>query len=388
VEFGGRSQDGVAETVRIGGLLYAVTVSGIRSLYIEGEKRVASRIESSLELVREIHELRDELRDTLAIARGAVPHLERFSSEWGRRLIPDDVLAAPPDVLVIVPHASLHDVPLHLVALDGGDLLGFATGVSYASSRSLLARCAARNPARGNIPPTHELDNEQEARNFVGGGTDVIRRDPRFKEIPKRLADRLGVTETASYDSLERFSFKWAGSPELACVVAHGFIDREKHRLSGLLVDKWEGIILMRPIPLYGEPITFRDLPLRDVPPSVHTSAPTEVLTAAELEIDAAVSARLVLLLGCSAGSGRVLQADEPASLAETFLHIGAVSVIAPAWASDVEATTRWVDAFADSWIGTGRATALAVRDATRQLLNDGYGLERSGALTLRGDWL
>jgi CHAT domain-containing protein len=144
----------------------------------------------------------------------------------------------------------------------------------------------------------------------------------------------------------------------------------------------------MRPIPLYGEPISFRDLPLRLVPPTVATASPTEVLTAAELEIDAAVAARLILLLGCSAGSGRVLQADEPASLAETFLHIGAVSVIAPAWASDVEATTRWVDAFADAWIGTDAPTAIAVRQATRQLINDGYGLERAGALTLRGDWL
>ena len=77
------AQDG-PEKLRVGGLLYAVTVTGIRSLYLEGEQRVSSPIVSSRELVREIHELRDELRDTDKIARGAVPCLGRFSEEWGR----------------------------------------------------------------------------------------------------------------------------------------------------------------------------------------------------------------------------------------------------------------------------------------------------------------
>jgi CHAT domain-containing protein len=96
----------------------------------------------------------------------------------------------------------------------------------------------------------------------------------------------------------------------------------------------------------------------------------------------------LVLLLGCSAGSGRVLQADEPASLAETFLHIGASSVIAPMWDTDISATSQWAQAFAHSWVGTERPTALAAMDASRALSDDGYGIERFGALTVRGDWI
>ena len=40
------------------------------------------------------------------------------------------------------------------------------------------------------------------------------------------------------------------------------------------------------------------------------------------------------------------------ASLAETFLHIGAASVIAPAWATDLEATLEWTEAFGEAWIG------------------------------------
>jgi len=376
--------------MRVGGLLYALTVDGVRALYVENGNKVALHTEPSIDLITQLHDLRDELRDPLAIARGSLPKLRSFSSDWGRRLLPKQVTEAPPDVLVVIPHAALHDVPLHLVEFEDGLPLGSVTGVSYASSRTLFSRCAARNPARGHSPPTNELVSGQVAHEFVGGGTDVVRRDPRFAEIPIRLARLYGVEEAElePYESLERFGVKWNGSPELGCVVAHGFIDRDNHRLSGLLVGEWEGIILMRPIPLYGESISFRDLPLRDVPPGVRTSLPTEVLTVAELEIDAAVSARLVLLLGCSAGSGRVLQADEPASLAETFLHIGAASVIAPAWATDIEAALEWTKAFGEAWVARKSPTALAVREATRRLLAAGFSPERFGALTLRGDWL
>src|SRR4051812_24609483 len=100
VEAGGGS---AGAGFRIGGVLYAVTVEGIRSLYVENGVNIPSRVEPSVEIVGAIHELRDELRDTIAVARGAVPRLTNFSVDWGRRLLPESLLTNPPDVLVAIP---------------------------------------------------------------------------------------------------------------------------------------------------------------------------------------------------------------------------------------------------------------------------------------------
>jgi hypothetical protein len=62
---------------------------------------------------------------------GELSLLPRDSARAGWELRRD-----PPDVLVVIPHAALHDVPLHLVELEGGVPLGSVTGVSYASSRT------------------------------------------------------------------------------------------------------------------------------------------------------------------------------------------------------------------------------------------------------------
>mgnify|MGYP006306330013 CR=1 FL=1 len=117
---------------------------------------------------------------------------------------------------------------------------------------------------------------------------------------------------------------------------------------------------------------------------------PAEVLTAAELEIDASLRTHLAVLLGCSAGWARVLQGDEPASLAETFLHIGAPSVVAPLWDSDVEAAREWMDHFCTAWMENGLPKALAAREAVRRMLDGQFAEspERMGVMALRGDWL
>lgn len=122
----------------------------------------------------------------------------------------------------------------------------------------------------------------------------------------------------------------------------------------------------------------------------MRTATRAEILTSAELEVDGRIDAQLVVLLACSTGWGRVLDGDEPASLAESFLHIGAPSVIAPMWDSDYGPTREWAQRFFEAWAGQGYPKALAARHATRELRDGSYAdrPERLGALTLRGDWL
>ena len=139
-------------------------------------------------------------------------------------------------------------------------------------------------------------------------------------------------------------------------------------------------------VDIAGKSLDRRDVPLR-LPPGETSPLATEVLTAAELENFSYSRTELVCLLGCSAGLGRVLQADEPASLAETFLKLGSSSVIAPMWDAHIKPTRQWILRFLDSWLRDGKPKALAARDATGALL-DSYGPQFAGVLTLRGDWL
>jgi CHAT domain-containing protein len=172
-------------------------------------------------------------------------------------------------------------------------------------------------------------------------------------------------------------------------LVAHGLVDGIDHRMSGLLVHQQRDVGWWVTFLEPGRASEFRDLPLADAP-VMSRDAPTELLTAAELEINAQIRSELVMLLACSAGAGRVLEGDEPASLAETVLRLGAVSAVAALWDTDFAATRDWVAAFFIAWARQGHPKALAARYATEQVrakVGDDHP-ELFGALTVRGDWL
>lgn len=141
---------GTVGDLTVGALLYRVTRHTISALLIEPSgRRDHVAIGSVAAVLPKAEELRDELRDSMSVARGRLPRLREFASGWGRDLLPQSVLESPPDILVIVPHGFLHDIPLHLVACnDHAEPLGCASGVTYVSSQSLFARCVARNRAR------------------------------------------------------------------------------------------------------------------------------------------------------------------------------------------------------------------------------------------------
>jgi hypothetical protein len=370
--------------VRVGAVVYRVKANQLAATWIAPNGRRESTLLAPLgELIPLLEKLRDELRDGMALASGAVPRLHAFISGWGRRLLPDALAADPPDVVVVVPHGLLHDVPLHLIGLDDGPV-GCQVGVTYASGMSLFARCAARNHGRWNPPPE---------RTLAAAGTDVLSgRNAMFQAIPRQLSRHFGgrvrylelpgrgLTRSAVKDAVHE-------EPDVLVLVAHGHLHLTSHRLSGLLVDPpgdvgWQSIEL-RP----GQRLEFRDLPLTAVPP-LSGAARAEVLTLAELDLAGPLRTELVMLLACSAGTGRGAAGDEPVSLAEAVLRLGAASVIAPLWDADFEATREWVEEFATGWLSRGQCKALAARDATARVWSKTSRPELAGALTIRGDWV
>ena len=177
-------------------------------------------------------------------------------------------------------------------------------------------------------------------------------------------------------------------SPDALCLVAHGWIDPEDRLVSGLLVLEDTGLKKYFRVTAYGKSFSLRLLPFAEPPAGLGEARDSALLSAAQLEIFFDCRQELVLLLGCSAGSGSLMRGDQPASLAESFLQCGAVSVVAPLWDIDVGSTARWARAFLDAWHRGAMPKALAARYALGEMHAAGIELVRAGALTLRGDWI
>ena len=123
------------------------------------------------------------------------------------------------------------------------------------------------------------------------------------------------------------------------------------------------------------------------MPAGLPVAKPAEVLTLADIEMDEPTQVDLTILLACSAGTSEVMQGDEPASIAESLLRLGGVSVIAPMWACDHAIARAWIHSFLPAWNRREMPKALAAREAFLAL-GDGTDVAQLGPIHLRGDWL
>ena len=342
-------------------------------------------------------DLRRELRNPQAVYRGRTPRLVEFAEDWGTKLLPSAILAEPPDVLVITPHGWLHDLPLHLVQCNGRPF-GTVCGVSYTSSHALFIRCTERNKARG-VTDTYDPDTSPKwsdpirRRKVVIAVADVQRADNKlFNTVADNVAaafcpaDSVIIRE-AHVSTAEMTQNDGQEAADMLCLIAHGWIDSEERLSSGLLVLDVPATSYFS-VRAHDLSFQLRVLPFAEPPPGLDLARPATLLTAAQLELFFESRQELILLLGCSAGSGSLRRGDQPASLAEIFLQCGAASVVAPLWDIDTNSTSLWAQAFLNAWHRGGMPKALAARYALDQLHAKGSGLQKAGALTLRGDWL
>lgn len=395
--------------IRVGALLYSLSASKITFMGINktGNRHVFTAGKAN-ELIPKLDFLHEELSDGMAVARGVMPRLRDFIENWGRHLLPPRSWIEDIDVLVIVPQGNIHGIPLHLVLCDH-EPLGTLVGITYSSSMSLMSRCMSRNPERKvNLNSwLFEEDSspltQRKQRTAIIGGVDVLgNKDNLFRDIVTQITDYVkgDVLNFSSKDSnmFSEFSrnslkaaFRRPDKANILCISAHGHIDLNNHWMSGLLLARDRVGIVSRNIPLHGgRYFDFRDLPLRDFPAGLQPSIDAEVLTSAELEIDGTLDSELVVLLGCSTATGRVFPGDEPASLAETFLHIGACSVLASAWDIDADFVKEWSDHFFNGWLTCRLPKAIAYRRTMRKMASAQWKdrPELLGCMVLKGDWL
>lgn len=341
------------------------------------------------EAVPRIDRLLGALRQPATTTPTALAQLmEEFASGWGRDLLPPPEAIADRDVLIVVPHDLLHGLPLHLVRVGDGPL-ATSHGVTYCPSTTLFRRCVARNAARQEAAPEH--------RTCAMTGVDVLTgREDEYRG----LAEAFGAHfESASWlesraDLKDLLDPNRPGTADVLCVVCHGYFDESLPIRSGLLLLDSRALTSVRSVTLHrSDVLRFRDWPFAGVP-MAGGDGPFEptALTVGELMVHCRTSAELVALFGCSTGTGQLGAGDEYESLAYQWLKIGAASVLANLWEADLPVLRELAHRFVVQWEGRSLPKALALRAATRELLEDDPALaERPalwGSLSLLGDWV
>lgn len=392
---------------RVVGLVYVVGREDVSVALVERGSWRWLTLGPVAPLLEPVAALRDELTDPMKSGRGRVPRLREFAAGWGRGLLPREVLASPPDVLVVIPHEFLHQLPLQLVLADDGRALAVQAGVAYCSSITLFSLVTGRRrPSVERTGAAAGVDVLDAGPDRFAGLAEEVGRSLRAVEAveaarpaasfvhvvrpdddPRRLLAALFGSADDAPAVLGRLHAKrllHEPGADLVCLVAHGYVDPERHAQSGLLlaatIETW------RQLRLYGRDMTFPDRPLRETPATLPIKRDAELLTLTELELDEPTTAGVVMLLACSAGASVQLRADEPGSLAESMLRRGGSSVIAPMWDCDFGVVQPWAQAFLDAWTSGGRPVALAMRDAFAAL-GDGRDPGALAPFHLRGDW-
>lgn len=382
-------------------LAYSVDVDRVRALELGPGYTREHDLGESLALLDGFDAVQRELGSPAALSRPTLAAVERFAAEWGRSLLPASWLARPPRYGVLIPHGLLHALPLHLIRTDSGRPLCAETGVSVCSSLTLLRRCLQRTPGPRR-PADPFVGTVPERLSTFAAGTDVLgSNDDAWRRLPLALLEASGGTgelvDVGENDITLRMIVAEAlgrTAYELMIIAAHGHHDPLDALSSGLLLRELETGYRLRPVDVLGRdrdeagmPYVAHDLPARDLPPQIRPAIAAELLTLADLEREAHLVCPLVALLGCSTGRAVLYPGDQPLSLAEVFLRIGAAAVVAPMWDVTVGAVEAWMTEFLRAYRVGGMSRGDAARHAGRSRHDAGAALHETGCMVLRGDF-
>lgn len=391
--------DGV-ENLRL--LAYSVDFGRIRAMELGPGFRRDHDFGASIRLLDRHDALQRELSSPSSLSRARLEALERFAADWGRELLPATWLSDPPQYAVLIPHALLHSLPLHVICTDSGRPLCADAGVSLCSSLTLLHRCLQRSPHLAGAAEDPFLTNGDAPSPWLLAGADVLGSDDDvWRELPARLLAACGedvdVEEVASPGASFRRMVEAAlcgRAYELVILAAHGYRDPLDALSSGLVLREPPDFEFRRPLEVLGNSnderglsFMMRDLPVRELPAELVPTLPAELLSLAELEREAHVVCPLVALLGCSTGRPVVYPGDQPMSMAEMFLRIGAAAAVAPMWDVTVTAVESWMQQFLLAYRRSGTSRGEAARRASRSRYDAGAPLHECCCLVLRGDY-
>jgi tetratricopeptide (TPR) repeat protein len=257
---------------------------------------------------------------------------QRLSPAWGRltqTLFPDDwrALIREAGEIVLVPHALLHELPLHalpLTWLDGRSLLDVAR-VRHVPSLTLAQRLAERARTGGDVVV------------LAHAGTlarEAVRSE--FELEAEEIAALHGVPAHVGPDATAATVTALAPRASILHIAAHGYFDANDPLGSGLL--------------LAGErPGATRTLSARDVVRTLQ------------------LPGSLVVLSGCETSRRSVQGTDECGGLVRAFLTAGASGVVASQWPVDSPSTRVLMKRFYEELERSGNVSS-ALCEASLEL--------------------
>lgn len=327
-----------------------------------------------------------------------------FSLGWGKRLLPPAPSLERFDVLVIIPHQSLHGVPFHAIRPEAANqFVGTSHAVTYCSSATLFAHCVARNRARDSELGVEFWTYALEEGGLVNGafaprrcyavGIDPLgMQTEQFRKLATVVAGCFAEPDVDMKSTRRsvKLQLSQPRPSEVLCFVAHGYYAPLISDHSGLLLGI-DPFIAARDIHINRtSSLVFRDMPMRDLPAGFESSVEAELLTLAELKLETYCDAELVALLGCSTGAGEVLSGGDVNSFAYQWLKIGAASVLANFWELDLEFATEYAPVFFRRWLSQRQPKAIAWQQTLKELLERSPDVDpyKWAPVALFGDWL
>jgi hypothetical protein len=359
------------------------------------------------EYLAEAHELLEALEGP-STPKERERQFQSFSSGWGRKLLPPFEELAGFDVLVLIPHHTLHALPLHAIWIEEANApLGICRALTYCSSATLFRRCTERNVARradfaawipgdaGRTPVAPPLLPQL----CAGIATDALGgKDESYKKLGNHFASYFAAHNGPSMLRLGikrpyRVNQENPATYDAIYFVCHGYYDPVLPVNTGLVVTNPLSGTTERFIHLPGDRGGFyRDLPFRELPREIvpRKDVSAEMMTIGELQVEGFTQAELAALLGCNTSAGHVLSGDTMQSMAYQWLKLGAASALASLWRLDIEFISEWAGLFLERWLQFRQPKAIAWREALRTMTNiaappPAY---QWAAIQLMGDWI
>jgi CHAT domain len=290
---------------------------------------------------------RDGARRMRDLPDGGIAAWHEFSS----LLAPLASWADPEDIVYLVPHGILHDLPLHTLMLDGVPLIE-RNPVCYVPAAAVLRHTLHRTSA----PPPIMLEADP-----AGAGTRkpaAVFGDSR-KDLPnaRREADDvaalLGVSPSVGGNVTGKRVLRALATASIVHIAGHGRLAAADGFVSSLDMANYE------------------------------------TLRAADL-LGRRCRARLVVLSGCQTGAGERRPGDEVVGFSRALLLSGAHSILASLWPVPDASTRDLVLRFYQALAGDpAMSLAEALRKAVRHIRADqGYShLYHWGGFALTGSW-
>lgn len=231
--------------------------------------------------------------------------LEQWQQEFGEFIAPIKEWADPGDYLYLVPHDTLHYLPLHTLKLEGRFLIE-RNPVLYTPSASVLKYCQAKRKGR-----------RTQALVLGDSNNDLVHARAEALAVAQAFATQAYLGRAAQKSLVLKQLQENKGAIDILHFACHGRFHHAQPLKSGILMAPEEN----------GEEPSAYESQLGDLPVSRYLTA--EDFFGMEMKAD------LVTLSACESGVSDIRPGDELFGLMRALIYAGTPSVVMSLWSVD-----------------------------------------------------